>query len=210
MPHWKENNERVRCLSDAEEIRLRDVLRRSYPGHEDEFEFALQTGLRQGNQFQLTWSMVDLFSGTLRIPHAKNGKTLDLPLNNAAETILRQLSPTRHVSGRVFISRETGKALNYPKHWFTKAVRQAGITNFHWHDIRHTFATRLRRHGVALEDIPDLLGHECLAMTKRYAHNDLERLHKAVGLLNRPGGIGTDTRCIGINNRGLVRGVSAL
>jgi site-specific recombinase XerD len=67
--------------------------------------------------------------------------------------------------------------------------------DFHWHDLRHTFATRLRRNGVPLEDIADLLGHRGLAMTKRYAHTDMSRLRQAVRLLSTsevkltPGGI---------------------
>jgi integrase len=50
--------------------------------------------------------------------------------------------------------------LNHPKHWLASAVRQAGIRDFHWHDLRHAFATRLRQKGVVLEDIADLLGHK--------------------------------------------------
>ena len=60
------------------------------------------------------------------------------------------------------------------------AVRLAGIADFHWHDLRHTFATRLRQNGVALQDIADLLGHKTVAMTKRYAHISMSRLHDAV------------------------------
>ncbi|MCL6566384.1 MAG: tyrosine-type recombinase/integrase [Acidobacteriia bacterium] len=76
----------------------------------------------------------------------------------------------------------------------SEAVREAGIEDFRWHDLRHTFATRLREKGVPLEDIADLLGHKGLAMTRRYAHTNLERLHQAVGRLARkPFGTKTDT-----------------
>ena len=85
-------------------------------------------------------------------------------------------------ANRIFVSAETAKPLNYPKHWFT--VREAGIVDFHWHDLRHTFATRLRKNGVPLEDIADLLGPRGLAMTKRYAHTDMGRLRQAVRLLS--------------------------
>jgi len=50
--------------------------------------------------------------------------------------------------------------LNHPKHWLASAVRQAGIRDFHWHDLRHAFAARLSQKGVALEVIADLLGHK--------------------------------------------------
>jgi integrase len=185
VPHLKENNNRVRSLSPAEENRLRAVIRRSYPAHEDEFDFALNTGLRQGNQFALTWEQVDMKARVLRIPTTKNDEPLTFPLNDSAMEILRRLRKNSKGKGRVFLSEETGEPLNYPKHWFAKAVREAKIKDFHWHDLRHCFATRLRRNGVPLEDIGDLLGHKGLAMTKRYAHTDMDRLHGAVAKLSR-------------------------
>jgi integrase len=148
-----------------------------------ELDFALNTGLRQGNQYQLTWEMVDLEAHVIRIPRTKNEEPIHLPLNDWALTVLRKLKARSNPTGRVFISEETGKPLNCPKHWFTDAVRLAGIADFHWHDLRHTFATRLRGRGVALEDIADLLGHKTLAMTKRYAHISMDRLHQAVNQL---------------------------
>jgi integrase len=118
-----------------------------------------------------------------------------LPLNESAMRVLDRMRANCLKANRIFVSAETRKPLNYPKHWFTKAVREAGIVDFHWHDLRHTFATRLRRNGVPLEDIADLLGHRGLAMTKRYAHTDMSRLRQAVRLLSTsevkltPGGI---------------------
>jgi integrase len=199
VPHRQEHNNRVRSLTPTEEAKLRKVIQHSYPAHEDEFDFAINTGLRQGTQFRLTWEMVNLKARELRIPQAnmKNAKPLTLPLNDAAMKILRRLHKSAGKSARegtrVFLSEETGRPLNYPKHYFTKAVREAGIKDFHWHDIRHCFATRLRRNGVPLEDIADLMAHKGLAMTKRYAHTDMGRLHQAVAGLRNSGSTGTTT-----------------
>jgi len=60
---------------------------------------------------------------------------------------------------------------------------EAKIKNFRWHDLRHTFASRLRMKGAPLEDIADLLGHKSLTMTRRYAHLGPNKLHAVVSLL---------------------------
>lgn len=54
--------------------------------------------------------------------------------------------------------------------WCERALREARVKDFHWHDLRHTFASRLRMKGTPLEDIADLLGHRRLVMTNLYAH----------------------------------------
>ena len=71
-------------------------------------------------------------------------------------------------ANRIFVSAETAKPLNYPKHWFT--VREAGIVDFHWHDLRHTCASYLAQNGATLLEIADVLGHKTMQMVKRYAH----------------------------------------
>jgi integrase len=185
VPHRRENNNRVRSLTSEEEGRLREVIRKSYPLHENEFDFALQTGLRQGNQYDLEWNMVNMQARTLHFERTKNEQMLTVPLNEPALNVLRRLRTGSSGEGRVFISEETGRPLNNPKHWFPKALRKAKVLNFHWHDLRHSFATRLRQNGVALEDIADLLGHKGLSMSRRYAHADMGRLHEAVSRLSR-------------------------
>ena len=85
--------------------------------------------------------------------------------------------------GRVFQSTKTGDPLENGRHWFDGAVIKAGIKNFHWHDLRHTFASRLRMKDAPLEDIADLLGHKSLTMTRRYAHLGPNKLHAVVSLL---------------------------
>src|SRR5919109_1125256 len=69
------------------------------------------------------------------------------------------------------------------RHWFDDAVIEAKLKNFRWHDLRHTFASRLRMKGTPLEDIADLLGHKSLTMTRRYAHLGPNKLHAVVSLL---------------------------
>jgi site-specific recombinase XerD len=71
-------------------------------------------------------------------------------------------------------------------------VTEAQIKNFRWHDLRHSFASRLRMRGAPLEDIADLLGHKSLTMTRRYAHLGPNKLHAVVSLL-RPSDTTSDT-----------------
>ena len=85
--------------------------------------------------------------------------------------------------GRVFKSKKTGDPLENGRHWFDDAIVLAKLRNFHWHDLRHTFASRLRMKGAPLEDIADLLGHKSLTMTRRYAHLGPNKLHAVVSLL---------------------------
>src|SRR6202023_479690 len=105
------------------------------------------------------------------IPRTKNEEPLHVYLNKPAmeaQEKLRRRSPA--ASGRVFTAKRTGNPLGGPRTWFESALKDAKIVGFHWHDLRHTFASRLRQKGAKLEDIAEALGHKTLMMTKRYAH----------------------------------------
>jgi integrase len=73
---------------------------------------------------------------------------------------------------------------DFPWPWFDPALKDAKIENFHWHDLRHTFASRLRQKGTKLEDIAEALGHKDLMMSKRYAHLGPKGLHHVVAMLD--------------------------
>lgn len=194
VPHRREDNSRVRFLGQEEEGQLRKVLAAKYSWHLPEFDLALLTGLRQGTQYSLTWEMVDWEARMLHIPRTKNEEPLHVPLNDAALAALRVARARGDGKGRIFRSERTGEPLEHPRHWFEPALREAAIEGFHWHDLRHTFASRLRMKGTPLEDIADLLGHKSLAMTKRYAHLGPSRLHEVVArLIEKPAKSGTES-----------------
>jgi len=85
--------------------------------------------------------------------------------------------------GRV-VRNAAGKTLTVNAHWFPDVLRAAGIANFRWHDLRHTFASRLRQSGAPLGRIAELLGHKGLRMAKRYAHLNIANLHEAVSRIS--------------------------
>ena len=92
----------------------------------------------------------------------------------------------------MFQSAKTGEPVENGRHGFDDVVAEAHIKNFRWHDLRHTFASRLRMKGAPLEDIADLLGHKSLTMTRRYAHLGPNKLHAVVSL-SGPSDTTTDT-----------------
>ena len=119
----------------------------------------------------------------LNIPRTKNEEPIHVSLNDAAVAALRVVHDRGDGRGRVFQSTMTGEPLENGRHWFDDAVMKAGIKNFRWHDLRHTFAIRLRMKGAPLEDIADQLGHKGLTMTRRYAQLGPNKLHAVVSLL---------------------------
>jgi integrase len=184
----EENNDRDRHLSDDEEKRLIEVLRSrpEWSEHLPEYILAVNTGLRRGDMYQrLKWENVDLIKREARIHKSKNGKPLSVPLNADALGALNVFRSRGDGTGRV-VRNPDGVTLEVNQHWFQPAIKQAKILDFHWHDVRHTFASRLRQKGIPLEDIAALLGHSRktgLAMTLRYAKQSQSNLAKAVAAL---------------------------
>jgi len=133
---------------------------------------ALNTGMRKGEILSLQWVQVDL---TNRLIHIYNSKTQyserRIPMNDTVLELLTTLCRQRS-SGFVFPShRKLGDQFRDPKVAFRKAIRLAGILHLRFHDLRHTFATRLVRAGVDLITVQHLLGHAKITMTARYAHS---------------------------------------
>ncbi|MGB5830795.1 MAG: site-specific integrase [Thiohalocapsa sp.] len=144
---------------------------------------SINTGLRRGELFNLTWADVDGGLLTVRGEGAKSGKTRHIPLNTEAADVLRQWKDqTNGTSGLVFVGK-TGARFNNVKKAWAALLDAAGVTGFRWHDMRHHFASRLVQAGVDLNTVRELLGHADLTMTLRYAHLPSEHEAAAVALL---------------------------
>jgi integrase len=118
------------------------------------------------------------------LPRTKNDEAVHVPLNSAALAAIRSLPSWQERKGPIFRNlNHPGKAVLSNDHWFKPAVKKAGISDFKWHDLRHTFASWLVQNGVPLDRVSRLLGHKSLMMTMRYAHLAPNQLHEDVARL---------------------------
>lgn len=167
---------RTRWLSDDERRRLIDACASSHwSGMLPLVMLALSTGARVSELEQLRWSDVDTDSGTAYIAKSKNSDPRTLPIKGPALGILRRYEADRGDSALLFPATRGHGSFNWRKAW-AAALREAGITNFRFHDLRHTAASYLAQQGASTVEIADVLGHRTLQMVKRYAH--LNDTHK--------------------------------
>jgi integrase len=132
---------------------------------------SINTGVRRGEAFNLTWSDVDLKNKLITVEGdtSKSGQTRHIPLNREALDTLRKWKEQGVGKGFVFPS-QTGNRLDNVKKSWTNLLGMAKVERFRWHDLRHTFASKLVMAGVPLNTVRDLMGHSDIKMTLRYAH----------------------------------------
>jgi integrase len=177
---FKEAEGRVRSLSPQEFAALLEQL----PAHlADMAIFSVATGLRQANVKCLEWVCVDLPRRHAWIPGAKhkNGKAHSVPLNEMALAVLMRQVGKHPV--RVFTYRGSPVSNVNTKAW-NAALARAGIENFKWHDLRHTFATWHRQAGTPTHELQRLGGWKTGHMVERYAHVAPEGLQGAANRLD--------------------------
>jgi integrase len=211
-----DNAGRVRFLSVNEETRLREALEDRQAQHRVERQqynewrlarhldlypvldgpftdhlqplvlLAMNTGLRRGELFNLSWADIDLHGRllTVRGSGAKSGQTRHLPLNDEAFSLLVAWRNQASSTGLVFPSPRTGKRLNNINTSWAGVTATAALEDFNFHDIRHHFASRLVMAGADLITVKELLGHASIDMTMRYSHLAPEHKAAAVALLN--------------------------
>lgn len=175
----KEPRGRVRFLDDGERARLLTACRSSaspdlYPA----VVLALSTGARAQEVLGLRWPQLDLGRRVATLHETKNGERRVLPLAGPALELLRERSKVRRLDTDLVFPgrRHPGKPLDL-RAPFEVALKRADITDFRWHDLRHTAASYLAMNGATLAEIAEVLGHKTLAMVKRYAH--LSEAHTA-------------------------------
>lgn len=117
----------------------------------------------------------------MAVPFAKSGKREHIPLNTSAIAALVKLrarhAPDKAVEDLLVCSTVSERA---QRQWFKQAMAAAGVTKLRWHDLRHTFASRLVMADVNILTVQKLMRHETLTMTLRYAHLAPSHLHEAV------------------------------
>jgi len=170
----KENNARIRFLSDSEEAALRAVIKQEQM---PEFEIGLHTGMRRSEQYGrrgMRWEFADLKNRIITIPKSKHGDVRYIPMNSRVIAIMSLLKDSGQGGDGYVFARKS------PRSWFERARKAAGIRDFNWHDLRHTFCSRLVMAGVDLRTVQELAGHKNIAMTCRYAHLAPGHQHTAI------------------------------
>ena len=142
---------------------------------------ALNTGMRKNEILKLTWDRVDFSRGVLQLAETKNGRRREVPMNRAVYDVLSNLADKKE-EGPVF-RRKDGAAWGDVRTAFEHACRRAKITDFRFHDLRHTCASWLIMRGRSLKEVQEILGHREFSMTLRYAHLSPDRLREAVAAL---------------------------
>ncbi len=193
----KVRNARDRWLTQEEEKRLLDCCVIYATGREnvqiphywlrEVVLFALMTGMRQDEILSLEWPHVNLISMTATVMRAKNGEKRTIPLNGTARELLEAKSKVRHIKSKHVFASEAGTKIDHRnlRRAFYNALEKAEIEDFRFHDLRHTFATRLAQAGIDQYKIAKLLGHKTIAMTQRYSHHYPESLRDGVEVLDR-------------------------
>jgi integrase len=195
----KEDNERVRYLEEDE----LQALLAECPKHLERIVIcAVNTGMDRGELLRLKWEQIQ--KGFIHLPVYKTRPARKIPVNGDLEQLFKEIRmeqgpgakyvftyaasedklkgkrPVRKRKGPVPVP---GKIKNI-KTAFNSALSRAGIVNFRFKDLRHTFASHMVMRGATMKELQELMGHRDMKMTNRYAHLSPEHKKKAVNLLN--------------------------
>jgi integrase len=181
---FKENNQRLRFLTDGE---VEALLNASSPHLKPIVEVALLTGMRRGELLSLKWEQIR--NGFIYLTETKSGKARQIPINDRLAEVFREVRQENQLKSPYVFADSKGRRYYEVKRSFASACRKAGIEDFRFHDLRHTFASHLVMKGVSLKAVQELLGHADLKMTMRYAHLSKAHLQEAVAVLNNLGAV---------------------
>jgi len=176
---FKENNINLRILSDEE-------LKALYDNANDLLKsvliVAVNTGMRRSENHNLKWEDINFKEGFLTVGDSKNGDSRTIPFNDIlADTLLRL---KEHSNSEYVFSHSDGTPIKSVKKGFWSALKRSGINHCRFHDLRHTFASKLVMAGVDIVTVQELMGHKSIIMTKRYSHPTPEHKKQAVNRLS--------------------------
>lgn len=166
---------RVRWLTKDQSIAFLDSLNLEWM--KDVCKFALATGCRANEIFTLTWDKVDLDSRLTWVTNdlAKSGRSRPVPLNTDAMAVLLKRPKDKYVFTRI---KGGAKIRQIDRRDFIQALTKIGLSDFRFHDLRHTWASWHAQAGTPLFALKELGGWETLDMVKKYAHLNAEHLAK--------------------------------
>lgn len=186
FPRLRISNQRTRTLSEAEEMRLLEVLRSNK--NTDDYDLVvllLDTAARLNEIQQLTWDSVDLAIGELHLWRSKTNTETLLKLTERSLEVLQRRAANMHGSGLVFPSQKGGVRRTTPK-TIQNAYKAAGLEDFCTHSIRHSTASKLVNSGMSLFAVSKVLGHSSVTMSQRYSHLEQAAVaEQAAQILNK-------------------------
>jgi len=182
VSRFKENPSKDRFLSEKEQ---QNLLKACSASNWDRLYLlvlmALTTGARKGELLNLKWSDIDFNKRTANLNSTKNGKPRLLPLTHPViEELMRFRENTDNLIFHSTVRKTT--PFDIKKSWI-KALKQSGIDNCRFHDLRHTAASNLVRNGRTLFEVGTLLGHSSTGMTVRYSHLAIKDTQDMVDLI---------------------------
>jgi len=178
----KENNKRMRYLTEQEIDKLLEVCVNQ---HTRDIAIAtINTGMRRQEVVNLKWEQVK--GDFIYLDKTKTDEARQVPINEDLAELFKEIRLKNHLrSGFVFCNKKgqhvKGKVLSGS---FDASIRKAGIEDFTFRDLRHTFASHFVMRGGSLKELQEILGHKTMTMTLRYSHLSKEHKMKAVSLLN--------------------------
>lgn len=179
----KVRNQFERWLTLDEETRL---LNASPKWLKEIITFAIYTGFRESEILDLKWQQINFDRRTITISEQKNGCIDTLPLNETVLQLLQEKEGFRGNEGYAFLSKSGTRIDNsHLLRAFRSAKKKAKIENLRFHDLRHTFATRLVQNGVDLFTVQKLGRWKTTSMVMRYAHHYPESLRPGIEVMDR-------------------------
>jgi len=142
---------------------------------------ALHTGMRKGEILGLKWHDIDIKRGIIHLHNTKNGENREVPMNTLVQKTI--IGVLKNPESQYIFCDKGGKPYGDIKKSFFTALKNTGIINFRFHDLRHTFASQLVMAGVDLNTVRELLGHKSIETTLIYAHLSPEHKKRAVDIL---------------------------
>lgn len=174
----KGEKSRVRFLSPDE---VKTLLSNCVDHLEPIVTLALHSGMRKSEILGLQWSQVNFDQGIITVLDSKNHERRDIPMDQTVKAMLQE----NQRNGDYVFSDQTGNRFTSFQHSFETARKKSGIEDFHFHDLRHTFASHLVMQGIDIMTVKELMGHKTLDMTLRYAHLAPDHKTKAITILDR-------------------------
>src|SRR5437588_3828192 len=176
----RENNARTRYLSLEECQRL--IASCMAPHIRALVSVALHSGMRLGEILNLRWYDLDFSSGFILVRDSKNGESRHVPMDATLSALFRAY-PHRLGTDLVFSSSRGGRIVDV-RTGFLNSCKRVGLTDLHFHDLRHTFASQFVMAGGDLYILKEILGHKSPAMAARYAHVSPTYLIKSIDRMN--------------------------